>query len=385
MKKLRICFVTEDFYPSFIGGQGIYGWKFVSQLAKKTHTVTVLAEKRSRRREFWEREKNVSILLVPFCFGNQIILSLLEYCIFQIRLRKEYFDILHANQLSGLFFVLFKPKNVGKILISVHNTNSDMAQKTKSPIKKFLYQPFIFLERILYERADGILFNSPDEKKDLLNYFKIKNKPTKIVYLGVEFPTFSLQEQQKARLRVRKELNIKADAKIVLYVGRLVKRKNVDVLLKSLALLNGKNIIGVIIGKGIERQRLEKMAPNNVCFPGFVKDTMPYYLAADIFVTVSQAEGGFLLSALEAASFGLPLILSPSTAGFPILKEGINGFVVEPNDVDNLVKKITLALDNSGRMSKNSLKYAKVLTWEKCVTETLIFYQQLAQKQLRIG
>src|SRR3989344_6942279 len=196
---LNLCFATEDFYPDFIGGQGIYGKELVSQLAKNNIRITVLAEKRKNRREFWQNQKNVKVFLVPFCFGQQLFLALFAYVYFILRCSNQHFDILHANQLSGLFFVLFKPKNIEKIVVSAHNTNYDMYRVTNSSVKRLLYLPLILLERIMYRRADGLLFNSESEKKALLTYYSIKTTNVGLAFLGKPAVNFSQQERIKNR------------------------------------------------------------------------------------------------------------------------------------------------------------------------------------------
>lgn len=376
---MRICFVTEEFYPNFVGGQGIYGYNLVSQLQKLGHKITVLAEYSRGRAAFWHGQRNIQLILVPFCFKNPLILAFFEYLVFILKLRGTYFDIIHANQLSGLFFVLFKPKNVGQVVVSIHHTNHDMREITNFWLKRLLYYPFIWLERMMYQRANGLLFNSPDEQKAVSSYYDLKNRKTTVVYLGVEMPRFTKKEKQTTRERIRKNLKIAKDAAIVLYVGRLVKKKRVDVLLSALSQLNDshQNIFGIIIGRGREAERLKSLSPPNVIFKGFVSDTKPYFLSADCFVTTSVAEGGFLLTALEAASYGLPLILSPSAAGFPIVKEGVNGYIIDPNDPEKLADKIKRVIDDSRvvkEMGKESKRLARQFSWEKCTKETLEFY-----------
>lgn len=379
MQALNILFVTEDFYPGFIGGQGIYGYHLVKNLAKKGHQVTVLAEKRRGRREFWKGTKNIRLIEVPFCFGNKLFLAVWEYLFFLRFCSNEYFDIVHLNGLSGLLFVLFKPKNVGKVIVMDHNTNYEMRLMTRSKLKKPIYSLLISLERRLFERADGILFNNPQEERSVKNYYKIDRIPTKAVYLGVESAKFSLKEREQTRLKVRNELGIPSGAKIVLYVGRLVERKRVDAIVKALnyarkAWPYEANVYGVVVGEGPERQRLGRMAGENVKFMGWDADPGKYYLASDCFVTVSVAEGGFLITALEAASYGLPLILSPSAAGFPIINEGINGFIADPDDPKDLADKIKRI---SKEMGEESRKLARQFSWERCVRQTVKFYRHV--------
>ncbi|MDP3941256.1 MAG: glycosyltransferase family 4 protein [bacterium] len=375
VKKLHVCFVTEDFYPEFIGGQGVYGFHLVTELARQGNHVTVLAETRKEREIYWHNKKNIQVFLTPFCFVNQLLLAFVEYVLFLLKVRKTTVDILHANQLSGLFFVLFRPKNVKTIIVSAHNTNYDMAQKTDSKMKRLLYQPLIFLERIVYTKADGLVFNSPEEQKALQRYYHIKDTPMRSIYPGVIMPEYSMKDKAEASEKVRESLGLKKDSKIVLYIGRLVKRKNVDTILKALGELQHTHTVGIIIGRGRERENLEKIASGNVIFLGYVDDTRQYSLAADVFVTVSEAEGGFSLSVLEAASYGLPLIVSPSVAGFPIVKEGKNGYIVGAEDITQLENRIRECLSNSVRMGEYSRSLAKTFSWQRTGSETASFYR----------
>jgi glycosyltransferase involved in cell wall biosynthesis len=385
---MKTCFITEDFYPCIIGGQGIYGKNLVENLTKNKVLVTVLAENKSGRKQYWENKKNVKLILVPFCFGNQLLLAFFEYLYFILYERKNYYDIVHANQLSGFFFAVIKPKNVGKIVISVHNTNYDMSLETKSFIKRFFYQPLIFLEKIMYQLADGLIFNSPDEENIFKKYFGIERVASKSVYLGPASSASLRIRRGEVRDKIRKELDLPEEAKIVLYVGRIVKRKKVETLVRAMCELYNSyksykyykdyNPIAVIIGQGSDLNRLKAMASPNVKFLGFVENTKDYFLAADLFALTSVAEGGFSLSVLEAASYGLPLIVSPSVAGFPIIKEGKNGYIVNPDDVNNLTKKILLTLKNQEKFSKESLRLSKNFSWEKTTSETLKFYSDVS-------
>lgn len=380
-KKINPCFITEDFYPDFIGGQGIYGKNLVEKLAKNNIKVTVFAEDRGVRKKYWQDKKNIKLILVPFCFGNQLVLAFLEYLYFIIYERKNYYNIIHVNQLSGLFFALFKSKNVGKIVVSCHNTNYDMWQVEDFWLKKLLYLPLIWLEKIIYENSDGIIFNSSLEERDLLNYFQIKNKPTKSVYLSGPEINFTDIEKKQAYKKVRQKLGLETNAKIVLYLGRIVKRKKVETLIKAANNLyknyNNYKIYIIIIGQGNDLNRLKLIAPANVKFLGFVEDIKDYYLASDLFVLTSIAEGGFSLSVLEAAGYGLPLIVSPSVAGFPIVRENKNGYIVDSDDSKNLAEKILLVLKQQEKFSQESLRLSRSFTWEKTARETLNFYQSL--------
>lgn len=375
-------FIAEDFYPNFIGGGGIYGYKLVQGLSKLGFNLTVLTEKRLGRIDFWHKTKNVDLILTPFCFGNQLFLAVLQYIFFKIKLSNSRFDIIHATQLSGLFFTLFKPKNAQKIVITLHHTYYDMFKESDSILQRLFYLPLIFLEKWMYQRADAVLFHTPFEKEAVKNYYNLKNPLMGTVYLGVDMPNIKLRDQIKAKKLIAQKIDLDKNEQVVLYVGRLVKRKKVDTLLKSLRMLYDQDIKvrGVVIGKGKEKDNLIKIAPPNVTFLGFVEDTKPYFLASEVFVLTSVAEGGIALSVLEAASFGLPLIISPSVAGFPILRESKNGFIVNPDDAKKLATRIKQILPHSKKMGRVSREYAKMLSWQKCIKNTTNFYHQVLER-----
>lgn len=384
-RKIKICFVTEDFYPNFIGGQGVWGYNLVRELASMSVDVTVIAQNRKGRVRFWQNIRNPRTIFVPFFVENQVLLAIFEYIYFSLFYRKHFVDIIHANQLSGLLFALWKPKNVRAVLVSVHNTYADLYRASDSIAKKIFYLPLIFLERLVYQKADALLFNSPYEKDETFENFPLAGKKYRIVYLGGKTNTFTEKERKNARRNVRSAMGFEDNEKIVLYVGRLVKRKKVDILLKALEILErqDKRVKGIIIGEGEDKRRLIKLAPPNATVLGYIDDTKKYFLASDCFVTVSQAEGGFLLAAHEAAGFGLPLILSRSAAGSSIVREGKNGYIVDPDDPIKLALAIRNALTNSIKMGRESQRIVKAFTWERNAAETLAFYESLRQTPFR--
>lgn len=388
---LRVCFATEDFYPDFIGGQGIYGKELVTKLTQNNIHVTVLAEKKRGRKEFWrsgttfargplaKADEKLQIILVPFCFGQQIILAFLEYLYFILRCRNHQYDILHANQLSGLFFTLFKPKNIKKIILSAHHTNIDMYQVTESKMKRLLYLPLIFIENIMYRRADGVVCNSKSERKAIVSHFQIPESNTAVAYLGKPEISFTKKEKIKYRQIIRKKLSISSDEIMVLYVGRLVYKKRVHNLIYALKTLRreGIKVKGIIIGTGEMKTFLKKIAGNSAQILGFIPDTQPYFLASDIFVTTGVAEGGAALSVLEAAHFGLPLILSPDDADVPILKDGINGYLADPDNPTDIAQKIKKVIPSVKKFIAASKKISQQFSWTRCTSETLKFYKSI--------
>ena len=143
---------------------------------------------------------------------------------------------------------------------------------------------------------------------------------------------------------------------LLLYVGRLVGAKRIDVLIEALRRLSTKRSdIGLlIVGDGRERERLERLAEGMpyVYLAGFQdqSDLPKYYGVADIFVLPSECEHwGLVVN--EAMASGLPVIATGKVgAAHDLIIEGENGYVVPENDPGALASAINRACESEQRL-----------------------------------
>jgi hypothetical protein len=162
----------------------------------------------------------------------------------------------------------------------------------------------------------------------------------------VSFFTSVMTAEQMTRARQaagRKEINSPLR---VLYVGRLSKAKNVDILLKALAALkhDGIRTMCTIVGHGPEREPLETLCTEldlsgEVEFTGGVEfeRVLDFYEKSDVLVLASQSEG-WGKSVVEAMAFGLICIGSAQSVP-EMLGEG-RGIVVPPGNVGALTEAL---------------------------------------------
>jgi len=125
----------------------------------------------------------------------------------------------------------------------------------------------------------------------------------------------------------------------VLYVGRLVKDKNIDMLIKAIHQIARENpaIRCIIIGQGIEKQRLQRLTKRlrmqtNITFLDSLAeatDVYAYMKAAKVFCIPSTREG-FSIVTLEALGCGTPVVTvdSAANAARHLIQHGISGSVV---------------------------------------------------------
>ena len=163
--------------------------------------------------------------------------------------------------------------------------------------------------------------------------------------------------------------------KYVGFVGRVSAEKGIECLLDSAARL--PTIEVSIAGDGPEMPALLGMAPNNVSFVGWLQGQQisSWYQNARFIVVPSVWWEPCSLVVLEAMSYGLPVIAS-KLGGLPELVEhGLNGFLVEPGNVDELARRIAHLWDSPdlcqimGRASRKKAiqRHSEELYYEKLV------------------
>lgn len=151
-------------------------------------------------------------------------------------------------------------------------------------------------------------------------------------------------DQETARLRLR----LPAEAKIVLFVGRLTVVKGVAHLLRAMphVLKRCPSAMLVLVGEGEEKRSLADMADRlgltgRIFFAGSWSndDVIGFMRASDLFVLPSLAEP-FGIVLVEAMSCGLPIVAS-NVMGIPsIIEDGTNGFLVPPGDEGTLAERM---------------------------------------------
>lgn len=192
----------------------------------------------------------------------------------------------------------------------------------------------------------------------------------------VEYFSKHIGEEEKENLR--KELGIDSSKKIIIFTGRIVWEKGVLELIRSLQLLNDKDICLLIIGSanfgnktftGYEKQvkELVDSVDFQVVFTGFVHQTKlyQYYDIADIAIMPSQFQDPAPLVSIETQATGTALIAT-RVGGIPEYVTPESAILVDKDEhqVENLAKEISELLKDSEKREKmgragieNSSKY----------------------------
>jgi alpha-1,6-mannosyltransferase len=163
----------------------------------------------------------------------------------------------------------------------------------------------------LYNRFEATLVPS-HSLAETLRHWGVKN--VSVVELGVNIDVFN--PAGNGMVETRHSLGIAPDQKFLLYVGRLSREKNIQVLFDAFDLLQrrrGRDFHLVVIGDGPQREQLRQLrarAQATVTWIRYCTDSAQlarYYRAADLFVHPGVQET-FGLVALESQACGTPVV-----------------------------------------------------------------------------
>ncbi len=209
--------------------------------------------------------------------------------------------------------------------------------------------------------------------KKILEKYDVKN----IVVLpsGIDLERFNGKKPKK---NIIKKLNIKG--RIVLFVGRIVKEKNIDLLIDAAETLANKeeNVTFLIVGKGPAEEYYKEMVKSrnidNVVFTGYIDNKFlpEIYYYSDVFAFPSKFDTQGLV-VLEAMAMGLPVIAPKESAPAEFIEEGKNGYLF--NDNKDLTEKILLTLKNREKFRKKAIAKARKYGLKKMVKELLNLYE----------
>jgi glycosyltransferase involved in cell wall biosynthesis len=216
--------------------------------------------------------------------------------------------------------------------------------------------------------CDGIVFRSKKLSKIFRNKVPFVEKtPTAIIPSGINSDI----------ILSGSEINMKSQrsSRKIITVCRLDPMKNVDILIKAFSKINRNDLVLKIVGNGKELSKLKKLSkkegvPHLVEFKGRMKhkDVIKEMKKADVFAMVSSPET-FGIVYLEAMASGCITIGSKGEGIDGIIKNGYNGFLVEPRDIEQLKEVLSKTINISQKEKKeiltNSLNTVCELTEKK--------------------
>jgi glycosyltransferase involved in cell wall biosynthesis len=287
--------------------------------------------------------------------------------------------ILTCDQYSSFVLLLIKSILFHNLkIITLINTNMKEVLENK---QGFLYRKILTLSfKLLYDRADAIIFVSNQLALKLTKYFNIDKKKSIVIHNGVPTPK---KESNNTRNLINKKKFV------ITSLGRLDKQKDFETIIKAFAMVikMASKIKLNIIGDGRLKIKLKKLVinlklKNSVTFFGWKNDINYYLKKSDLFVFSSSYEG-FGRVIIEAMSHGLPIISTNTPYGpSEILDKGKYGILVPMRDEKKMSEAILELIKNPSlreRYSKLALDRVRYFDLKK----TLKQYERVFLKTIR--
>jgi glycosyltransferase involved in cell wall biosynthesis len=386
---MKIGFFTDAYTPTGFG-VAVSIETFRKNLQKMGHKVYIFAPHYPNF-----KEKNPYVFRFPSLkaikepemrFGLPLLSPFQISKILNIKL-----DIVHAHTPFSLGFLGKFIATFQKIpLFYTHHT--DYEEYAKFYIKEKLITPYLakILVAIFSNLADAVIAPSPKIKKYLISQ-KVK-KPIYILPTGINLKIF--KKSAKNKKESRKKLGISPTTKILLYVGRMGKEKNVGFLLRAFKEIKKRvkfPLIFFLVGTGPYLDKFRQMGDNlkisqflNFVGPVPHQEIPNFYQMADLFVFSSLTDTQGIVI-LEATASGLPVVALKDDAFKEFVISGKNGFLIKKNSPRFFGEKIREILENPQlykKFSATSLKIAKQFS-EKSQAEKLIkIYKEVIKKKI---
>ncbi|MDL1974332.1 MAG: glycosyltransferase family 4 protein [Deltaproteobacteria bacterium] len=228
------------------------------------------------------------------------------------------------------------------------------------------------VNKYIWKKAKRVIALSEGLKTTALN--SATNQPIGVIPNGVETDIFKpVPGQSKSSKKLR-----------LITVSRLINRKGIDHILKSLSELKDDDITLLVVGTGNYESYLKKVChqlglDNTVTFYGYCprERLSQLYNKADVFILPSLAESFGIVFA-EAMACGLPVI-GGRTGGVPDLVKEDNGILVNPGKIDDITNAIITLKTNCALREKmgitNRKKVVDAYSWYNVAQSYLSIYR----------
>ena len=324
---------------------GRYANKFVSPLQKyekKLGYSSILVTGKPRQQNHYKI--NLGLTKNPLIFFLNLI-----HLIYFIRKNKPHLIVAHNSISSTIPLIMSRLLSIKKIVYFNHGVPSI----GYSGIIKYV---LIVIEKLNCLFATEILTISYDMKAILQ---KITTKPIKIIFNGSAAGIVIKEKKYKKSIKenFEKHINYKVGDIIVLYVGRPNKRKGFFDLVEIWDSYFAHKPNFKLILLGIDKSKLElffKKTYNNIFPMSFIDDPELYFQYADYLFLTSHHEG-LSYTVLEAFKSDT-IVLSNKIMGVSeLVKNGVNGFLIQKNDFSNYYKLI-IKCEKNKRLKKMLIK-----------------------------
>lgn len=336
--------IFTDTYPPFINGVSTSVFMLKKALEKKGHEVYVVTL--NTENMHYRFDENNTVLRIP-----GVPIGIYDYRvsgIYPIRamniIRKWKLDVIHSHTefSMGTFARIISRQFNIPLVHTYHTMYEDYTHYiTKGYFDKSSKKIVEYLTLFYCDKTANELIVPTKKTYDL---FKQKYEVDKNIYIiptGIEIERFYVENVDKKKVNsIKEKLKIKDGSFNIVFVGRLAKEKNVDLLLSAQKeiIKKNKNINLIIIGDGPDMEEYKETSKKlgidkNTFFTGKVpwEEVPLYYRIADVFATASTTETQGLTVIEAMAASVAPICIDDESFRNTVI-DGLNGRIFKTED-----------------------------------------------------
>lgn len=385
--------LTWEYPPRIVGGLARHVYALSNELAKSGVSVQILTVGDDSK----EEDRTYGNLKVKRINSDRIKSSNFVDWVYQFNatmtesvlsgVDKWIPHIIHAHDwLVAPAAIALKHFISSPLLSTIHSTESGRSGGIENNLQYHLHE----VEADLCAESTKVIVASRYMKNEVSSLFNLSRDKTSVIFNGVYSRPF--QRKKSKNLNLMHDSYADPSEKIVLFVGRMFLQKGPQVLLDAAERIVeiNSNVRFIFVGEGPLKQDLieltqKKDISSKIEFTGFIDDTKlrTLYHIADVAVFPSLYEP-FGIVILEAMSEGCPVIGSNTGGLSEIIRNGRNGILVLPGDVNSLMNAILEVLNDATlqkKLRKNGLKEVRSkYEWNRIANKTLQLYGHIVNK-----
>ena len=376
---MRIAYVTPFYHP-VVGGVEEVARKIAEYIASKGHEVYVVTYNRLRESgkcSLPQKEviNEVEVIRVEpdFTWSYGTYSSKIPKVLEELRP-----DLVHVHVWRHPHvFQVAKLKGRLKFKAVIH-THAPFHRLSQLDLTTWLYHRIVdHIEKGVLREYDAIIALTPYEKNLLIRKLGVKDDKIRVIPNGIDDRIPGITNTTEA-----KTIN---GNHVVLYVGRISRSKNIDLLIKAMRILMRKKVVKLVLA-GPDENLVDKLKrysrKNNIDFHyiGQVSEVKKYKLYSECTIfahpTVYEAFG---ITPLEAQAFGKPCVITGEGGQLYAAPPDVSGLHAMPTPEDFGEKMATLLMNQElyEKLSRNARKWALRHLWSKILPEYDRLYNQI--------
>lgn len=381
MNKIKLAVLTPDYYPNAFAGIGVHVYSLIKNLSQMYDLdITVFVVRCEslidKTPHIYENPNGVKV--IEFTGVRDVTNDNLEYFTYKWTknniLAIEYistviddlqFDLIHCHDMFPIWVMdILRRKFKIPVVATIHARVAPENEIGDS------------LRSFLCKTADVCVAVSNSLAQLLIERYKIDN--IKVIYNGIS---------------CRKTEELPQKENYITFCGRITKLKGVDILIRSFCQLikneEYKDLKLILIGEGRDKSIFEQLVKelklqDQVVFKGKLENEVAREIISHSLLHIVPSLYEAFATVIEEAMMEKTCVIATRVGGAEeIIENGINGFLVEPNNVEELTEKMHFILKNpiiKESVVENAYKTVQHFQWSVISRQVYNTYLEILDK-----